>query len=134
LAKFEVEKYCIQNDIEIVRPGLILESERYSKKVSRIGIVPSGRSTVYVTHVNCVVEEILNRIDGGKIPSGNLACTSIRLSELRGENSRCISLPDFITKVFFLISPRTRFIEDMKDAYLSLKSTPRIVLTRCIFE
>jgi hypothetical protein len=126
LGKSTVEEYCASKGIEVIRSGLILGGERYSGRMRRTKFIPGGKTTVYITHLECLVSEITKSVSNLTKSSYNLVCEEVNLSKLVSKNSRYIPIPKWLTLVALKAGSFSMQIDDLKDAYISLITTPKI--------
>ena len=126
LGKSTVEEYCASKGIEVIRPGLIFGGEKYSGRMRRAKFIPGGKTTVYITHLGCLVSEITKRVSHVTKSSYNVVCEGVNLSKLVAKNSRYIPIPQWLVVVVLKAGSFLVQIDDLKDAYISLTTTPKI--------
>ena len=131
LSKREIEVRYRNTKLEILRPGLVLGAESYTKKIKRVRIIPGAKTQVHITHLECLIPEIVSAVQNPKESSRNLICQTTSLSKLIAKNSWYLPLPASIFKrvLNFLIFSEKG--SDLKDSYDSLISTPNLVVKAC---
>ena len=131
IAKSIVEKKGSFKEFEIIRPGLILHAEEYSKKIKKFAIIPGHKTPVYVTHLECLLSELLMRISQTRESDRNVVCKVMTLSELIGKKRPYISFPAGVGKVLLKATSRSKKLGDVRDSYISLITTPNLKPNSC---
>ena len=134
LAKSEVEKHCLTKRIEIVRPGLILNAEQHTEKFRKLHVIPAAKTPVYVTHLDCLISELLASVLNEGLLDRNVVCRVTALSDLMAQNSYYLPFPGIVARIFLIIASKLNKLNDMRDAFISLMSTPELQPTKCLHE
>jgi hypothetical protein len=132
-AKKSVEENALAGQLRIIRPGLVLGVEKYGNKLHKLRIVPSAKSPVYLTHLNCLLSELVGSISDNSVFERNVVCKVAPLSDLLGVDSRYISIPGKVAEIILRIASKSGKIHDVLDAYISLRTTPTLRADSCAF-
>jgi nucleoside-diphosphate-sugar epimerase len=131
LSKKKIENLYENKQLEILRPGLVLGAEKYTSRINKFRIIPGRKTNVYITHLECLINEFLRTIQNPKKTDGNLICQTITLSKLISKNSWFFPLPLFIFQKILDLLPASEWASDLKDSFTSLVSTPNLEVDSC---
>lgn len=126
LSKKKIESLYENKQLEIFRPGLVLGAEKYTNKINRFRIIPGGKTKVYITHLECLVTELINTIQNPKVSNRNIICQTTTLSKLINENSWFFPFPLIIFRKMLNLFFASELVSDLKDSIISLVSTPSL--------
>jgi hypothetical protein len=126
-----VENECRSRKFEVIRPGLILGAEAYSMRWRWTPIVPAPKTPVYITHLDCLMSELLISISQGIQSSRNTVCKVSTLSDFIAKGKPYLAIPPIVGKALLNIPIISEKLSDIGDSYISLLSTPNVGPMSC---
>jgi nucleoside-diphosphate-sugar epimerase len=131
LSKFRVESAFSAADVNVIRPGYIIENDHLGNSLDKARIIPNPNQIVNYTHMDCLISKILSVIDHDTNSHSNVVCGELKLSKLLANNARFVPIPSAISNTIFRIPLTNLKYQDLWDKYISLVTTPKIQAFEC---
>jgi hypothetical protein len=133
LAKYLVEKEFEPSELEIIRPGLIVNGPEQLNGFREKPVVPSPNQEVYLTHQRCLISQLTRTALENRHEIGDdvLVCESNKFSSLFAKKPFYIPIPRYVSDYVFKIPFKNQAFDDLKDRYVSMRTTPKIKSFTC---